>query len=130
VAETGLINVCQGSCCARFYLAEDFYTPEYIAKHVDDSEDRKIRSMVIRLDESPSAKGRMAHTCKHWIGGRCAVYEHRPMMCRGYPYGKKCRDQLPGNDCDYSMDDFEHVTAKWWLVWLVQHWTGGDNGPR
>jgi Fe-S-cluster containining protein len=33
------------------------------------------------------------YTCKHFDSttGNCGIYEHRPLMCRDYPYGNTCR---------------------------------------
>ena len=30
------------------------------------------------------------YTCKHLVNGNCTIYEHRPAMCRNYPYGEDC----------------------------------------
>lgn len=30
------------------------------------------------------------YRCKHLAGADCTIYDHRPGMCRRYPYGKKC----------------------------------------
>jgi Fe-S-cluster containining protein len=42
---------------------------------------------------------RYCYTCRHLLGNKnCAIYENRPRMCSGYPYGKKC--VYPG--CTYT----------------------------
>ncbi len=37
-------------------------------------------------------KGAHYYSCKHFDHKKkiCTIYEIRPQMCRGYPYGKKC----------------------------------------
>jgi Fe-S-cluster containining protein len=31
------------------------------------------------------------YTCKNFDGLNCRIYEQRPKMCSGYPYGNACR---------------------------------------
>lgn len=38
---------------------------------------------------SPPGRGHY-YRCKHLDGGDCTIYEHRPGMCRRYPYSGAC----------------------------------------
>lgn len=113
---TDLINVCQGTCCKRFYLPGDFYD-----KRRQDGRRRRyqdadqILGMVIRI------KGR-EHSCKHFVEGRCAIYATRPWMCRTYPDGARCPNDP---DCHYSMDDRQLAEAKKTLELLALKRFGG-----
>lgn len=110
-------NGCTGHCCAAFYLPWELSelrervqnTPN---AEIDYPEMTQIADMVIPLT-SEQAKERLERygspheenvdpendphqgqrfTCKHWDEETmlCGIYETRPNMCRGYPYGGEC----------------------------------------
>ena len=99
-------------CCAAFYIP---YTRSQLRKEVDPKDpDKRLRDaaqiaeMVIPLTPKEAnerqvqfggedGKFRWADrghhfTCRHWDEETrlCGIYEDRPEMCRGFPYGKGC----------------------------------------
>jgi Fe-S-cluster containining protein len=106
---------CIGKCCERFFLP---YSPmeldrEYRNKaslsrgvRIDDQVvlDVEVFAPLVvyleysDLDYNGNHVGSFGHwyTCR-WFDTRhrlCKAYEHRPDICSGYPYGKRC--QYPG----------------------------------
>lgn len=101
---------CTGHCCQRFTLplSPDEIRENYDAWRAQKSEDSNKRvplediwllaPMVRYLgflhsdsNGDPSPEGRHWYRCVHLQDGNCSIYEHRPRMCREYPYGKACK---------------------------------------
>lgn len=103
-AEFGAIecNRC-GACCTRFHLDDD---PRRALErelalgrrpqadvHVRDLE--TIAAMAERLEDDPG--GGAWYRCRHFHWeedglGACTIHQHRPQMCRGFPYGQPVPD--------------------------------------
>lgn len=117
--------VCDGRCCERFFFP---LTPEDLATkagciergeetYKDGAEEfLTIANMLIYLepDDKPNEEtGDLGawYTCKNWDTEtrRCMIYETRPMMCRGYPYGKECTSC--GSTCGTTEDWYEKEKA-------------------
>lgn len=101
---------CTGHCCRAFELG---YSPEelraeYLAAVAGDpriNEIQIIGPMLIYLgahrsnpvhpmDGEPYDKPKHFYTCRNLtLDGNCAIYEHRPSMCRDFPYAARCRYQ-------------------------------------
>lgn len=112
-------NGCTGLCCAAFHIP---YTITDLRRGVDPktgnllNQAEQIAAMVIPLtpkqareryvefggdldDASFPWSSRGHHfTCRRWDEDTrlCTIYEDRPEMCRGYPYGEPCAH---GCDC-------------------------------
>lgn len=102
-------SACPGYCCAAFFWPR---TLAWMRKHSHTMRDgEQIRDMLIPLTPKQAKeryerfagrkvrrgvfawKHRGHHfTCKNWDeeSRLCKVYETRPQMCKGYPYGKLC----------------------------------------
>ena len=53
---------------------------------------RYLGSTYTDVNGEPAAEEKHWYRCIHLADGReCAIYEHRPRMCREYPYGKACK---------------------------------------
>lgn len=114
----GKKNSCIGSCCERFVLDlsihklkksyEKWYQCKgnfiYRGKEVSIVKDiHLIYPMVIPLDggkkmdfdpaTGEKSSGCYHYSCKHYNNKEkmCTIYDTRPEMCRGYPYGNACR---------------------------------------
>lgn len=116
------MSACSGKCCSVFNYPS---TPEQLRERwakwpgtdVGLRDDLFVADMLIPLDSAVAAE-RAAHydvaapegfdliswaentptyTCRHWDEETmlCTTYEERPLMCRDYPYGRKCQ-----HDCD------------------------------
>ncbi len=50
------------------------------------------------------------YSCRAWDEDtrRCTVYEDRPRMCQGYPYGRGCQ-----HGCDYEVSDEQLVELQY-----------------
>lgn len=102
-------SACPGYCCASFYWPR---TISWMRKHAHRMVDgAQIRDMLIPLTPKQAREryerfsGKAApretfrwkfrghhFTCRNWDeeSRLCKIYETRPQMCRGYPYGKLC----------------------------------------
>lgn len=101
---------CDGRCCAVFYFPR---TPREIDELVEvegrynGADGRMLSDMLVplTLDEARERAAKFhiedprtwdedtsLYTCRHWDEETrlCTVYDHRPGMCSGYPYGKAC----------------------------------------
>jgi Fe-S-cluster containining protein len=102
---------CTGDCCRVFYLP---FSPEELqenlrASRAGESQDANghfigqdietVANMVIHLgafDRNPVTLAKIDglanyYTCKHLQpNGDCGIYENRPRVCSGYPYGNHC----------------------------------------
>lgn len=104
-------NGCTGACCAVFYIPRTLVELE---RGVGDDgslldEAELIAPMLVPLTlEEANARGeRLGNaaapfekredghlfTCRHWDEETrlCGIYDERPDMCRGYPYGDACQ---------------------------------------
>lgn len=102
-------SACPGYCCAAFFWPRTITEMRKLAHTFMDG--AQIRDMLIPLTPK-EAKARYERfsgrkvprgvfgwkhrghffTCKNWDEDSrlCKVYETRPSMCKGYPYGKPC----------------------------------------
>lgn len=81
---------CTGHCCRTFFIASDL-TEKLMAGEGDLQDGEQIRDMLLPTGkETPSDDGECWWTCRHFDGDRCTIYEDRPKMCSGYPYGAAC----------------------------------------
>lgn len=92
---------CGGHCCRAFFLP---FSPEELKEKQDQLEDGpQIVAMVRHLGQFKTPPINRAHPVEqdhgggHWYTcanlteeGLCGIYEDRPRMCRGYPYGASC----------------------------------------
>ena len=87
---------CTGHCCRAFPLP--FGPEELAAKAWGYQDGEQIAAMAIYLGQlegppEPHCSLGPAHyyTCKNLQdNGDCGIYDDRPQMCRGYPYGGQC----------------------------------------
>lgn len=85
---------CTGHCCRMFPLPYDLETIQQKQTVLQDG--AFIADMLVPLPREPELGGRPPQlywwfTCRHLTDrGDCGVYEERPEMCRGYPYGGRC----------------------------------------
>lgn len=107
-----VVNGCSGMCCAAFYFP---YTPEELRRKEADPnrpntvDGPQIAEMLIPLTnreaterlrafgsdnvyEDEATEGKI-YTCKNFDEENrlCTIYESRPEMCAGYPYGRPCQ---------------------------------------
>jgi Fe-S-cluster containining protein len=103
---------CDGRCCSVFFFPR---TPREIAEKIEQdgafngNDGRMVQDMLVPLttEEANARAERFGvpakmiskdhmFTCRHWDEDTrlCTVYEHRPDLCRDFPYGKACP-----NDC-------------------------------
>lgn len=102
-------TLCGGHCCRWFHLP---LCPEDLEAHgdaelevaADWSKDwpfhtryredvRLVAGMAIPLRpvQPDQPAGPWWYACKNLDGrGLCRIYEDRPRLCRGYPYGQRC----------------------------------------
>ena len=91
-------NGCISMCCSEFCLDGDTIEAYREEALNGDIECATIVDMLIPLgyedEDGP------VYTCRHWDkpSGKCMIYERRPSMCSGFPYGEKCA--WPG--CEYE----------------------------
>lgn len=105
----GCESTCKGTCCAVFFLP---LTYEEFGETADRRlEGAKIYDMLIPLtnaeaaerwrrfgspvvENNPPKPKEEGHffTCRHWDEDTllCTIYPTRPLMCKGYPYGRPC----------------------------------------
>ena len=104
------MNRCTGHCCAEYQLPK---TPAELADPANKYEDgaavaemsipigTRVRSLDWVVDPDTRAQlvalgaawasGGPIYRCKHLKDdGDCGNYEHRPAMCRRYPYEGRC----------------------------------------
>jgi len=85
---------CTGHCCRDFSLP---FSPGELRRRVIFEgllDGEQIADMVIYLGWRACVFKKDGHryTCRHLINGRdCGIYETRPVMCRDYPYGGRCK---------------------------------------
>ena len=93
---------CTGRCCKSFIIRS---SPEEIRQRAEETSDprwkaefTKIADMIIHLGTEDSYHHR--YTCKHFDAKthNCTDYEHRPEMCRDFPYGDPC----PFVECEWN----------------------------
>jgi Fe-S-cluster containining protein len=115
---------CPGYCCAALSIPE---TIEEIRADVDDPDSATVADMLIPLTHRqavarakkfgaprgvvtkyPNGPKSQWYTCRHWDEATmlCTIWERRPEMCRGYPYGGTCR-----SGCGYRTPPDE--LARW-----------------
>jgi Fe-S-cluster containining protein len=111
-----LASGCHGGCCAVFWLPREIppgalegdvirdmrieLTPEQVRE-------RWARFIGTDLPYDPEdyvGTDMAQYTCRNWDEDTrlCTIYEQRPIMCRGYPYGQLC-----SHGCDIE------TTADW-----------------
>lgn len=79
---------CSGHCCSAFRLP---FAPDELRERAAGIADGAfIADMVIPLGPPADDLGGYRYSCRHLVGGDCAVYDARPRMCRDYPYGRRC----------------------------------------
>ena len=105
---------CKGHCCKLFFLnysPEELWTAygEWVALQEDKRPGGRIINReiylvapMVRLEEvfKPGETDPMGVVCKKTSyfyscahqndNGDCGIYQHRPVMCVNYPYGKRC----------------------------------------
>jgi len=103
------ISRCTGHCCEKFTLP---YTPSELRKiyegrgkgeiggatvDIDWKEAQQIILMVKSIMNDYTPKNPRLYTCRNFdvTTRNCKIYDHRPRMCRNFPYGKKC----PNKEC-------------------------------
>lgn len=105
------MGACAGLCCVAFYFP---VTSEELSQRTPRMRDgQKIANMLIPLTNKEAAErlerfGSLAeppeardeghfYTCRHWDEETklCTIYEHRPDMCRYFPYGMDCEHGCP-----------------------------------
>lgn len=52
--------------------------------------------------------GRWRYECQYLVGDECSIYETRPSICSGFPYGKPV-NTYPGCVWDVTLIDYEVV---------------------
>lgn len=125
-------TLCGGHCCRRFLLP---LCPEVLEAHgnaeletaADWSKDWPlpgkryqedvplVAGMAIPLE--PASKSNPAgpwwYACKNLDGrGLCRIYEDRPQLCRGYPYGRRCEHpacRLPMASASLTVDTKQDI---------------------
>lgn len=102
---------CLGLCCAAFPLPKGSYADLVSGKTNEQREEGMVRLKDILvpltqleahvriaqvgsgfLAQVPDPGNGEWFTCNQWDKEtkRCKVYERRPIMCRDFPYGKRC----------------------------------------
>jgi Fe-S-cluster containining protein len=73
-----------------------------------------IKDMVIWLGDYPKKNEEDVHngayyTCRHWDTEThlCKVYEKRPLMCKGFPYKKKCQYDEKCDEVGEEIDELK-----------------------
>lgn len=118
------MTICRGSCCEEFVLPmskEMLYRRLQNGEATNGSvrESQLLYDMVVSLRRgTPIIKpsGRyFPYTCRFWDreSRKCTIYSRRPVVCRIYPSGKRCKDSLidPEKGCDLS-EGTDIVTAQ------------------
>lgn len=102
---------CTGQCCHKFTMSASFERIQQMYKdwvefgggmsRIPMNDVHIVALMLIPLGEQThdidghafEGGPRMMFTCKHFDKekGNCTIYEHRPQMCREYPYRNSCR---------------------------------------
>jgi Fe-S-cluster containining protein len=91
---------CTGLCCKKFYLPVKYDELMKTEGSLNGSvEEREfIKDMVIWLEDYKKTSEEDTHegayyTCRYWDTEThlCKVYEKRPIMCKGFPYKRKCK---------------------------------------
>lgn len=114
--------ICDGRCCERFFFPKTIEEMEVLKEALQSGSKIEeltpnyatIIDMVIPIEphENPDSEGNVGawYTCSHWDTEtrKCQIYETRPLMCRGYPYGKECTSC--GSTCGTSENWFEEAT--------------------
>lgn len=105
---------CTGRCCAVFALPRN--APKLLRDGANGDDGAFILDMIVPLtptrarsrlrrlgydDNLAPIDGKRFFTCRHWDEDtrRCGVYDKRPKMCSGYPYGVPCE-----HDCGCTDD--------------------------
>lgn len=107
------MSQCIGACCAAFTLGGGMDSYERLRSGtVQESHEPgmvRLKDILVPLTAEEAASRIAAagslivlndeakFTCNRWDAEtkRCTVYEQRPHMCRGYPYGRKCEHGCP-----------------------------------
>lgn len=117
---------CTGRCCRDFRLpftpaslhaaaarerarrAEAPAPKPGVAVEARSTEIEQIASMVCPVRPEPGDPTAYRFSCVHLDeDGDCAIYEHRPDMCRDFPYGHAC---FFGHRCDWDAARAGEVT--------------------
>jgi len=112
---------CTGACCAAFYLpytirelrTRKLQDGAFIADMVIPLSPKEARERSHRFGgnlESPWRLRGHYFACRHWDEQTrlCTVYDQRPRMCSGYPYGEPCKI---GEGCTCT-DDEPHAAPQ------------------
>lgn len=136
-------RTCDGRCCSLFTFTTDL---KEIADRVadgtsyDPEDDLKLLALLkpITICEAQERAARFGvegdykaaldagyeqpngyYTCRAWDEETrlCTVYDERPVMCKGYPYGD---GRVCSHGCDYTVTDEEVVevgfrSPRWWF---------------
>ena len=99
---------CSGQCCSVFtFPSSPIQLRERWEMDGGGPDDLMIADMLIPLSPIEAAERAERfgastpecgwdaipfYTCRHWDEDTrlCTVYDHRPMMCETYPYGREC----------------------------------------
>lgn len=116
---------CNGDCCVAFPLGAgpdilrsgkvlDGDMVAFMTRPLTDEEARERRA---RFGLAAPTVGTVYHRCVYWDEQTrlCGAYEHRPDMCRRYPYGRECDH---GCDCTDGAEDpaaeGSPLRVSWW----------------
>lgn len=127
-------RTCDGRCCSLFtfsvdlkVIADRYADPAHPGTTTGDDlkllellkpitvEEAKERAEQFGVEgsykralDSNKVQPNGYYTCRAWDEdtGLCTVYDDRPLMCRGYPYGD---GQVCSHGCSYTITDEEMV---------------------
>jgi Fe-S-cluster containining protein len=92
----GLCHKCQAACCR--YLALPIDKPKSRSDYDDIRWYLTHKDVSVFVEEGDWYINFNAD-CRHIDGKhRCAIYDHRPKICRGYST----------HDCDHTSDEYDH----------------------
>lgn len=90
----------------RESVPEDVHLVYPMLVHLGEHVTSPVRGISMLNKWKHSDRPTHWYTCKHFDKGtkNCTIYDHRPQMCREYPYGNKCEYK----GCSWS----EHAAKK------------------
>jgi Fe-S-cluster containining protein len=104
-------RTCNGQCCVAFPLSGPLWRVKSMHRDADgffkiSKEEAAARHRevgVFRGSPDDAYSGQDYHTCSHLDPETrlCRIYERRPDICSGYPYGTGCAY------CDYELTPME-----------------------
>lgn len=86
-------NCTRCSHCCRHEPGHVFLSANDLQRLADGLElsvqqvaERYCEIVDVELAQRISLRERSNHDCVFWVKGGCAVYEHRPLQCRAFPF--------------------------------------------